>query len=257
VRIRLIGWNEDETTPRAAALRKAGHTVAANPLNGSNYRTIRQSPPDLFLIDLTRLPSHGREVALQIREWKDTRCIPIVFVDGEAGKVERIRRELPDATYSPWSRVRSAIRRAAAHPPRDPVRPIGQSSGYSATPLPNKLGLKPGMTVALIDAPQNFEATLGRVPDGVKLRRRSNGGDMTIWFVGQRSELQRRIAAVAARLGAGGLWIGWPKKASGLHADLNENDVRAAGLAHGLVDFKVCAIDATWSGLRFARKRDK
>jgi hypothetical protein len=110
------------------------------------------------------------------------------------------------------------------------------------------------MTVALIDAPENFETTLGTVPAGVKLRR-SKAGDMTIWFVGQCSELQRRIAAIGAGLGAGGLWIAWPKKASGLNADLNENDVRAAGLAHGLVDFKVCSIDATWSGLRFARQR--
>jgi CheY-like chemotaxis protein len=134
VRIRLIGWNEDERAKRAATLRKAGHVVAADRLD--DYRKIRQSPPDLFVIDLSRLPSHGRGIALSLREWKDTRHIPIVFVDGEAEKLERIRRELPDATYSPWSRVRGAVRQAAAHPPRDPVRPTARSGGYSGTPLP-------------------------------------------------------------------------------------------------------------------------
>jgi hypothetical protein len=79
---------------------------------------------------------------------------------------------------------------------------------------------------------------------------------MLLWFVQERDELRRRIGEIGAAAGASGLWIAWPKKASGVKCDVSEGDVREAGLAHGLVDFKVCAIDATWSGLRFARRRN-
>ena len=133
-------------------------------------------------------------------------------------------------------------------------------AGYSGTPLPRKLGIKPGHRLGLIGAPEGFDATLGELPGDVAVRRRARGPlDVVVAFFVERVALERRVAALKGTLDpAGGLWIAWPKRASGVATDLDENVVRELGLAAGLVDNKVCALDAVWSGLRFVyRVRDR
>jgi hypothetical protein len=126
-------------------------------------------------------------------------------------------------------------------------------AGYSGTPLPKKLGMKPGTRVALLSPPPGYPGGLGELPPGVELDPPAGAPvDVLLAFVTSMAELQEGFGEWAVRLApAGGLWIGWPKKASGVPTDLNENLIREVGLAHGLVDNKVCAIDNTWSGLRF------
>jgi hypothetical protein len=134
--------------------------------------------------------------------------------------------------------------------------PPAKGAGYSGTPLPKKLGIEPGTAVALVDAPDGFERTLGALPEGATLRRTGRGGaDLVIWFVRSAKDLARGKARMAARVEDGGMWIAWPKMGSPLASDVRENAVRDAALAEGLVDYKVCAIDATWSGLKFARRK--
>ncbi|MFN7942473.1 MAG: DUF3052 domain-containing protein [Thermoanaerobaculia bacterium] len=130
-------------------------------------------------------------------------------------------------------------------------------AGYSGTPLAKKLGIQQGTTVVVAGAPDRFVDTLAPLPLAVTFRDAWRGNfALALWFVRERSELARGIDKVARRIGPGqGLWICWPKKSSPLARDLGENDVRAAGLAHGLVDYKVCAVDADWSGLKFARRK--
>ena len=127
-------------------------------------------------------------------------------------------------------------------------------AGYSGTPLPKKLGLRPGARLGLVRAPDHFADTLGDLPDGVsavRLARGTSRFDVIVCFARSSRELARDLPALPARLEpTGGLWIVWPKK-GGLATDLTEAEVRARGLATGLVDNKVCAIDDTWSGLRF------
>ena len=127
------------------------------------------------------------------------------------------------------------------------------SAGYSGTPLPRKLGIKPEARVGLIGAPHDFDEVLGELPPGVTVHRRLQGSfDVLVIFVQKRSELERRLPALKQALSqAGGLWVAWPKRSSGVATDLGDAVVRELGLASGLVDNKVCAIDATWSGLRF------
>jgi hypothetical protein len=123
--------------------------------------------------------------------------------------------------------------------------------GYSGTPLARKLGVREASTVALIGAPAGF--TIPDLPPGVVLRRSARGpSDVTVWFVSSASELSARIGRLARRADKSALWICWPKRSSGVPTDVTEHAVRAAGLANGLVDFKIGAIDETWSGLRFA-----
>jgi len=135
------------------------------------------------------------------------------------------------------------------------------SAGYSGTPLPRKLGVKPGTRLALIGAPDGFDSTLGDLPDGVLARRRLGGEpfDVIVAFFLRRSLLARRLPGLAAALDpAGGLWIAWPKRASGVETDVTEDVVRTLGLTTGLVDNKICAIDQVWSGLRLVyRLRDR
>jgi hypothetical protein len=135
-------------------------------------------------------------------------------------------------------------------------------AGYSQTPLAAKLGLKPGSFAVVLSGPADIAKLLDPLPDGVTLAtdfapRQSY--DIILCFTTSRAVLQRRFAAAAKRLQpAGGLWVAWPKKSSDVATDLNENVVRDIGLDAGLVDNKVCAIDETWSGLRFViRLRDR
>ncbi|MDT7543221.1 MAG: hypothetical protein QOE33_3125 [Acidobacteriota bacterium] len=133
-------------------------------------------------------------------------------------------------------------------------------AGYSATPLVKKLGFKEGHRAALINAPPNFSDELIDLPTGVEfVGPRVRELDLILLFVESRRELYKTFDKLAARLApAGMLWIAWRKKSSGAQTDLDENVVRETGLEAGLVDNKVCAINETWSGLRFVRRlRDR
>ena len=133
-------------------------------------------------------------------------------------------------------------------------------AGYSGTPLPRKLGIKEGSAVAFANAPAEFAAALGPLPDSVTLKRRAvRPLDVAVAFFTRRAALERRLDSLARAVHPdGGLWIAWPKRSSGVETDLTEDVVRDLGIAAGLVDNKVCAIDATWSGLRLVyRLRDR
>jgi len=137
-------------------------------------------------------------------------------------------------------------------PDRSYRRGVIAPAGYSGTPLPKKLAIKEGHVLALIEAPPEAAGLIAPLPDGVDvrhdLRRRP---DVVVAFFVQRSRLQRRLAGLARSIyPAGGLWIAWPKRASGVATDITEDVVRELGLAGGLVDNKVCAISEIWSGLR-------
>jgi CheY-like chemotaxis protein len=256
-RVILIHWNAAEMQERAARLRRAGYRVDTYAKQGGlGLRTIGKNPPDAFVIDLTRLPSHGRAVGSFLRQQKGTRFIPIVFVEGDPEKVARVRKELPDAVYTQWNRIRSAIKQAIKNPPKDPVVRDG-ITGYSGTPLPRKLGIKPGSVVALLGAPAGFQRTLGTLPKDVQLRKQARAGaDLIILFAKSRADLDRRLPpAMRALRDRAGLWIAWPKKTSQLAGDLTQTVVRATGLDAGLVDYRICAIDDTWSALLFTRRR--
>jgi hypothetical protein len=128
-------------------------------------------------------------------------------------------------------------------------------AGYSGTPLVRKLGIKLGHRVALVNPPPDFPATLTPLPSDVELCEDVRGStrfDVIVFFAPDTASLRRRFDALARRLTpAGGLWVAWPKKSSGVPTDLSDGVVRTVGLDAGLVDNKVCAVDDVWSGLRF------
>jgi hypothetical protein len=129
-------------------------------------------------------------------------------------------------------------------------------AGYSGTPLPKKLGIREGSRVALVGAPEGFESQLIPLPPDVSFQRVAGPLDVIVFFARDRLDLEKQFGKLVATLAAdGGLWVAWPKKASGVVTDLGEALIRESGLASGLVDNKVCAIDEVWSGLRFVVPR--
>lgn len=134
-------------------------------------------------------------------------------------------------------------------------------AGYSGTPLPRKLGIKPGHRVSLVNPPPAFEKTLGDLPDDVIVSTSPADGeaDVVLLFTDRRADLERGVPEQARRIyPSGALWVGWPKRASKVPTDVTGDVVREVALAAGLVDVKVCAIDETWSGLRLVyRLKDR
>jgi hypothetical protein len=131
---------------------------------------------------------------------------------------------------------------------------VSAGAGYSGTPLVRKLGIRPNARILLVGAPEGFDEVLGKLPPGARLSRRAAAAaiDVILAFCTRGAQLERGLPKWRAALGpAGGLWIAWPKRSSGVETDLTDGTVRELGLGVGLVDNKVCAIDATWSGLRF------
>ena len=258
--LRLVSWKEGEGRIRCEALERCGHHVVFDSLDpGELLRVLKEDPPSAVVIDLSRSPANGRDLGVALRVKATTRGIPLVFAGGHPEKVGKIRELLPDAEFTEWDRVGEALEKALTDPPEHPVVPASTLAGYSGTPLPKKLGIKPSSRVLLAGAPEDFDATLGPLPSGATLvRRYSSKVDLILWFVRSRNHLERDILKWVPRVGKGGIWIIWPKKSSGVSSDLQQNVVRQTGLARGLVDYKIAAIDQTWSGLKFAiRKRGK
>ncbi|MFN8169074.1 MAG: hypothetical protein U0S36_09860 [Candidatus Nanopelagicales bacterium] len=135
-------------------------------------------------------------------------------------------------------------------------------AGYSGTPLPRKLGIKPGHRVLLDSAPPGFEDDLlVPLPDDVAVTRRASRPpyDVVVAFRPDSAALTRHLARDITRIPKdGALWIAWPKRSSGVVTDITEDVVRREALDIGVVDVKVCAIDATWSGLKLVyRTKDR
>lgn len=255
MRVHLVHWDPVDARDRVAALTALGHEpdylpdVSGTPL----MRALRASAADLFILDLSRRPSHAREIAMALRSSPATRHRPLVFAGGEPEAVARMRELVPDAVYTTWGRMRTALPKALHTAPAAPVRPVDRL--FATRTLAQKLGLARDETVAAIGAPRDFAALLGPLPDGARLTAAASArAQRYVWFVRTRRELDLALGTLAAMVTTQVVWMAWPKAASGARTDLNGNDVREAGLASGLVDFKVCSIDATWSGLAFKRR---
>ena len=127
------------------------------------------------------------------------------------------------------------------------------TDGYSGKPLVEKLGIKAGARVLITGAPRGYAKTLGTLPRGIRPARDGEGPfDFIQIFATTGEELNARLQRAKKTLARDGmLWVSWPKKSSGVAADIDENDVRGTGLMLGLVDVKICAVDKTWSALKF------
>ena len=253
----LIDWNMNEIEQRSIQLANLGYVVDAASFDNLTLQKIKNDPPNAVVIALDRRPAQGRDIGLYLRKTKATRLVPLVFVGGDAEKFKHIQEHLPDATYTRWENIGVALNQAIVNPPVDPVVPKSLFDPYQGTPLPKKLGIKTGCRVALIDAPDDFMDTLGEIPENVKLvNKLERDSDIIIWFVKQKSIFEERLLSIARMAETGSIWVVWPKKSSGVSGDLSQPVVRKIGLAAGLVDYKVCSVDQTWTGLCFRWRKE-
>lgn len=133
-----------------------------------------------------------------------------------------------------------------------------ESGGYSASPLWQKLGLKPGQRLLLLDPPPNIDQLLVGAPDGIVKTARIAFFDAALLFATTVRAQETKLVRVLPKFASGGmLWLAWPKKASGVETDLTDEAIRMMGLAAGLVDIKICAIDTTWSALKFVHRHGR
>lgn len=255
-RVRLLHWNASEAASYVELLRTAGYDVEYDhEFRPGMMRLWRESPPDAFVIDLSRQPSHGREIAIALRQSPVLRRTPIVFCEGAEEKVSQIQAQLPDAVYCRIGTLRSAVKRAFGNPPKEPVKPTAMMDRYASKTAAQKLGIKESSTVALIDPPRDYAKVLGELPAQVEFLEQSDKvASVTLCFVREVHSLRRTVSEVRALAAATKLWILWPKKASRAGGDLTERLVREHAIELGLVDYKICSVNEVWSAMLFALK---
>lgn len=130
-------------------------------------------------------------------------------------------------------------------------------AGYSGTPLPKKLGIKPDMVFATVNAPPSFDQTLGELPTGAVWASGIDGAALVVGFFTERARLVEAWSDLTSAVGQlGTVWVAWPKRASKVPTDITETTLREDFLPTGWVDVKVCAIDTTWSGLKFVLRKE-
>lgn len=254
----LIHWDAPEAQARVARLESFGYSASfLNRSGPALLRKITDDLPSAVVIDLSRLPAQGGEVAAALRAGNLTRRLPIVFVDGLPEKVLPVRQMLPDAVYSTWTHLAEDLPKAISRPPIDPIVPASTLTGVVGKSIAEKLAIPVGGIVAVLNAPQDFLERLTPLPAGAVIRRQlSDDCGLVVWFVRARRELQDGLELRASRLAGGRLWILFPKKSSGKSDELSAAAVRELGLAQGLAGaVKSVSIDPDWSGLLLVREK--
>jgi hypothetical protein len=255
-RIRLIHMKSAEAAPHIAALRRAGHEVQYE--ERARPADIRAGAPEIALIDLTRLPSHGREVAVYFRGTKALRHVPLIFAGGDPEKVKKVREMIPDAVYTSWEKVLSAIKPALLRAPADVVVPAPMMERYGNRPVAQKLGIGPGSAVKVVDPPSGFPSLLGEIPEGVTfVEDERSEAAVTLWFIYDAAAYLTSVGKGRAIAQRSKLWVIWPKGEAGKRAGITQNVIREAALDAGLVDYKICAVNEQWSAILFAAAKAK
>lgn len=226
---------------------------------GIGLARFKNALPDVVVISLERLPSHGRTMGHWFRTTKATAGVPLVFVGGSEDKVEVAQQMFGDAIFTPWSRVRSAVRDAMRKPQTAMPTPI-----YSTKEVWQKLEVQAGDRILQLGGPTKLKPILGkRLPEDVSLVRRTGNRpsvpkhvDLVLLFAERLQDIKHGFpVATAATEQRRPLWICWPKKTSKITTDVTQAAVMAFARGSGWTDTKICRIDDNWSGHMFRRKR--
>ena len=257
-RVRLLHWKASEAARHIDLLRQAGYKIDYEERFRPALMTAwRESPPDAFVIDLSRLPSHGREIAIALRQSPRTRCVPIVFCGGDEEKVNAIRNTLPDASYSTAEKLRSTLRKALGNRLPNPVKPVQMMDRYTSRTTAQKLGIRESCAVRLVDPPRNVMQVLGPLPSKIEMldEDSTETAAVTLCFLHEPHLLQPAISRVRPLASTSKLWILWRKGGSAARGDITEARLRNTAIVLGLVDYKICSVNDVWSAMLFALKR--
>lgn len=250
--VSLVHWRLTEAKPLITLLEHAGYEVHY----GGEQKPIRVSQLKNFdvtaaIVDLTRMPSYGKYWAAELRA-TSLKHLPIVFVDGEPDKIAVVKAALPDATYTTRDKLVGVLKKIK--PVANPVQPSRMMASTRTTAL--KIGIKPDMRVAVFDAPAGYAKIIGPLPSGVALEEEPDEpAPYTLWFVRELDEYLSGLRKMRALAAKSKLWVLYPKQKKGKQASITQTDVRESAIAIGLVDYKICSVDETWTGIAFALKR--
>jgi len=255
IRIRLMHWNKTEAQDYRNLLKTAGYEVQyQEKLVPGLLRSFRESPPDAFVIDLGRLPSQGKEIAIAIRQSRAIRQIPIVFCEGVEEKIEKVRMQLPDAAYCRRANLIPTLRKVLAAPPKEPVTPAAIMDRYATRTTVQKLGIREDSTLLLIDPPRDWQNVVGTLPPGVTILEdpEDTSPSVTLCFVHGVDGLRSTLSDVRGLAKSTKLWILWRKGGAARRGELTGELVRESANELGLVDYKICSANEVWSGMLFA-----
>jgi CheY-like chemotaxis protein len=255
LRIRVIHWKAAEAGPLVQACRKAGFEVDYTERDGGAIcRAIRKDNPAAVVIDLSQMPSHGREVAIWLRSTKSTRSIPIIFAGGEEDKVSAVRTILPDAIYCEIDKIgkilKHAVRESRSESGARLVAPPQMMERAAWKSAAQKLGLEADSVVSVVQPPRDFPGLLGDFPASVEFQEEQ--APLTLWFIHEMDELLSSLRRMRAVATSTKLWILWRK---GSANGVTQNSLRETAREFGLVDYKICSVDKRWSAMLFTRKK--
>lgn len=249
-RVLLYHWKEEEAAELVQRLESWGHTVGwrgTRVNKGTKITSPYQFRADVVVFDLSRMPVYSKYQAQLVRKGRTTAHIPFVFVEGEPEKVEALRRMFPEETFTNWKKLKGVLgkmkttslaARALPDTGAEPVRELWQ-----------KLGLQAGMAVALGDAPREFWTALGNVPEGIDYEALLGKAAMAFFFLEDPEALGRQweqIEAVGARLP---VWLIYRK------GGLKMPELREVVIEAGMVDAKICRVNANWAGMLVKRRK--
>jgi len=261
-RILVVHWKPEEAESGLALLRRAGHEVEVYADRGGvGLAKYKQEVPEVVLVSLERLPSHGRHFAHCFRTTKATAQVPIVFVGGVEEKVAIAREMLPDAICCSWRGVRGAVTRALKIKQTQAPQP-GAAHDKA---LWQKLEIRAGDRVLQLGGPEDLLPLLGEgLPTDVELLATDDPdigdlgpADLVLLFAQLLQDIKQWFPQAAALTpDKRQLWICWPKKSSGVDTNVTQAAVMAYARASGWADFKICRVDDTWSGHMLRRRRN-
>jgi CheY-like chemotaxis protein len=253
--VRLFHSKAEEAEALVSLMTDAGYNVYyPGEREPSPYAKVKELDPAAVVIDLSRSPTYGRYVGTEIRRHKGLRHIPIVFVDGDHERVQRTRALLPDAVYTKRSLLKEVL--ALLEPVSDPVVPSGTVLSDRTTA--EKLGIKTHARVALIRPPIDYARVIGVLPTGASLEEDPTEVlPLSLWFVSDSDEFLESLRAIRKLAAKSRVWIIYPKQTAKKKKDagLTQNLIRGAAISVGLVDYKICSLDETWTGLALAVKK--
>lgn len=245
MRVVVLSYDAADAAALASRLRRDGFEADEYPGTGTKgFRALRENPPGAILIDLMRQPSYGRAIGALLRENKGTRSIPLVFLEGDPERTARAKELLPDAIFAPLSKIGAALRRAASKPVSNPVVP-----DLTAVPLTKKLRIEEGATIGAVGAPEDFAI------EGVTIARGRRDADVVLVFVKSIAVLARELRGFTDLPRGRALWILWPKQTSRAAGEVSMTRINELCRPLGLVGWKACAVDRTWSAVAVSKRK--
>jgi CheY-like chemotaxis protein len=251
--ISLTHWKAGEAKPLIALLEQAGYTVHyAGDRKPMRMTELRKLNPVAAVVDLSRMPSYGKYWAAEVRA-SSLKHLPILFVDGDAEKVAQVKAALPDATFTSRDKLVDALKRAK--PVSNPVAPSRMMASTRSVAL--KMGIKPGQPVAVFNAPPGYPKIIGVLPEGAKFEEEpKEPAPVAVWFVRELDAYLSGLREMRKLAAQSRLWVLYPKQKKGKRSGITQFDLRESAIQAGLVDFKICSVDETWTGMAFAVKKN-